>query len=237
MDFRDFEALTFDCYGTLIDWECGILDVLRPWSQRHGLSVTEDDLLTTFADSEARHERATPGKAYPQILQAVFQDIAKRFGVEAATEDARVFARSIRHWPAFDDSSPALRYFRQHYKLAIISNVDRASFAFSQAELGVEFDAVITAQDVGSYKPDLRNFRYALDSLKALGVGPDRIVHIAQSLYHDHEPAKKLGLRTVWVNRRAGRSGRGATRPPRSAVQPDLVMNDLAALVAAHRAC
>jgi len=236
MDIRDFDALTCDCYGTLIDWERGILDVLGPWAGQHGLEVSEDGLLQAFAEFESQHEAATPEKLYPEILQAVLTDVARRFGVDADPAEARAFGRSVRDWPAFPDSAAALSYLKQHYKLAIISNVDRDSFAHSRAKLGVEFDAVITAQDVGSYKPDLRNFEYALERLKALGVERDRILHVAQSLFHDHEPAKALGLRTVWINRRAGRPGWGATCPPRASVRPDLVVNDMAALAAAHRA-
>ncbi|MFQ5806363.1 MAG: haloacid dehalogenase type II [Phycisphaerae bacterium] len=236
MDFRNVDALTFDCYGTLIDWEQGILDVLEPWAQRYGLGVSNDELLASFGDFESEHEAATPRKLYPEILQAVFMDIARRYGVDPEPEEARAFARSVRAWPAFEDSAAALRCLKQHHKLAIISNIDRASFAHSQAKLGVEFDAVITAQDVGSYKPDRRNFEYAFERLKELGVERDGILHVAQSLFHDHEPAKALGLRTVWINRRAGRAGWGATRPPRGEVRPDLVVSDMAALVAVHRA-
>jgi 2-haloacid dehalogenase len=236
MNFADFEALTFDCYGTLIDWERGILDVLRPWTHRHRLAVSDDELLEAFGECEAQEEAAAPEKLYPRILQAVFADIAARYDVAADQGEARAFGHSVRDWPAFPDSAPALHYFKPHYKLAIISNVDRASFAHSQAKLGVAFDAVITAQDVGSYKPSLRNFEYAFEKLKALGVERHRILHVAQSLFHDHEPAKALGMRTAWIKRRAGKAGWGATGPPRATVRPDLVVNDMAALAAAHQA-
>jgi 2-haloacid dehalogenase len=235
MKLRDFDALTFDCYGTLIDWERGLVQVLRPWADRRRLGVPDDALLAAFAEFELQHEAATPERPYPEILQAVFADIARRFGVDADPGEAEAFGRSVRDWPPFPDSAAALRYLKRHYRLAIISNVDRDSFAHSQAKLGIEFDAVITAQDVGSYKPALRNFEHALERLKALGVERGRILHVAQSLFHDHEPARALGLRTVWINRRAGKAGWGATCPPRTAVQPDLVVNDMAALAAAHR--
>jgi 2-haloacid dehalogenase len=231
MNLREFEVLTFDCYGTLIDWERGILDALRPWRQRQRLDATDDELLQTFAELEARHEAATPGKLYPRILEAVFADMAGKYGVAAEAEDAAAFGRSVRDWPVFEDSPAALASLKRRYKLAIISNVDRASFAYSQARSGIEFDAVITAQDVGSYKPDRKNFQYALARLEALGVRRGRILHVAQSLFHDHEPAKALGLATVWVNRRAGKVGWGATRAPRGRVQPDLIVADLASLV------
>lgn len=235
MDLRDFDALTLDCYGTLIDWERGILAALRPWVARHGLVVSDDELLHAFGEHETRHQSATPGQPYPEILEAVFRGVAGRLGVSAAPEDARGFGQSIKDWPAFPDSPEALRYLKSHYKLAIISNVDRASFAHSQTRIGVEFDAVITAQDVGSYKPDLRNFEYAFAWLAELGVERTRTLHVAQSLFHDHEPAKALGMRTVWVNRRAGRTDRGATLEPRSEVKPDLVVDSMSGLVHAHR--
>jgi 2-haloalkanoic acid dehalogenase type II len=235
MDLQQFDALTFDCYGTLVDWERGILDALRPCRCQHRLEATDDELLVAFAESESKHEAATPGKLYPQILEAVFGDIARRFGLDLDPREAEAFGCSVRDWPAFEDSPAALRYLAQHFKLAIISNVDRDSFSHSQAKLGVDFDAVITAQDVGSYKPDLRNFKYAFDVLKDLGVQRDRILHVAQSLFHDHEPAKALGMRTVWINRRAGKPGWGATRTPNGTVQPDLVVNDLAEFADAHQ--
>ena len=230
MDLRDFEVLTFDCYGTLIDWERGILEALGPWRQRQRLHTTDDELLQAFAELEAGHEAAAPAKPYPQILEAVFADLASKYGVAAEAEQTAAFGRSVRDWPAFADSADALARLKQRYKLAIISNIDRASFAHSQARLGVEFDAIITAQDVGSYKPDRRNFEYALTRLDRSGVRRRRILHVAQSLFHDHEPAKALGLATVWVNRRAGKVGWGATRAPCGRVQPDLIVDDLASL-------
>ncbi len=161
---------------------------------------------------------------------------ARRFDVTADPAEARAFSRSVGDWPAFPDSAAALRYLKPHCKLAIISNVDRASAAHSPAKLGIEFDAVITAQDVGSYKPVLRNFEHAFEKLGALGIERARILHVAQSLFHDHEPAKALGLRTVWINRRAGKAGWGATRPPNNSARPDLVVNDMAGLATARRA-
>lgn len=236
MNLHDFDALTFDCYGTLIDWERGILDALRPWRERHTLNVSDDELLAAFGELESRHEAATPARLYPQILEAVLLDMAVRFSADAEPEELRAFGRSVRDWPAFPDSTAALRYLEQHYKLAIISNVDHASFSQSHAKLGVDFDAVITAQEVGSYKPALRNFEHAFDRLAELGIERGRVLHVAQSLFHDHEPAKQLGLHTVWINRRARKEGWGATRPPATSVQPDLVVDDLAGLVEAHLA-
>jgi 2-haloalkanoic acid dehalogenase type II len=236
MNLHSFDALTFDCYGTLIDWERGITDALRPWAARHGLHVSDDELLELHGRAESEHEAATPQLLYPQILEAVFADIARHFGVDPQPDEMKVFGRSVCDWPAFGDSPAALQYLQQNYKLVVISNVDRESFSHSQARLGVAFDAIITAQDVGSYKPDSRNFEFAFERLREMGIERGRILHVAQSLFHDHEPAKQLGLQTVWVNRRAAKTGYGATRPPQTDVQPDLEVNDLAGLVELHRA-
>jgi 2-haloacid dehalogenase len=142
----------------------------------------------------------------------------------------------VPRWPAFPDSAAALQYLKQHYKLVILSNVDRASFAESNKKLQVAFDRIVTAQDVGSYKPDLRNFRHLLAELERMGVRPQQILHTAQSLYHDVAPAKSIGLKTAWINRRKGRAGTGATVVPKGDATPDLEFPSMAALVEAHRA-
>ncbi|MCK4873915.1 MAG: haloacid dehalogenase type II [Phycisphaerales bacterium] len=236
MKLPDFEALTFDCYGTLIDWERGIVVALRPWLERHGIGIDDERLLTLYSESEPRQEALTPGRSYPGILKAVFAGIADTLKVDVTSAEMETFSRSVRNWPAFPDVPEALRYLKAHYRLFIISNVDRESFAHSNAKLDVEFDAIITAQDVGSYKPDLRNFEFALRRLQEMGIERTRVLHVAQSLFHDHEPAKSMGLQTVWVNRRAGKVGTGATPAPDSDVRPDIVVEDLAGLAAMHRA-
>lgn len=233
---HDFEALTFDCYGTLIDWERGILDALRPWRRRHGLILDHDTLLSLYSELESKHEAATPGKAYPEILRAVLTDVARRVDADVRPSELSAFGQSVRDWPAFDDSPAALGYLKRHFKLVVLSNIDRASFAHSNAKLGVVFDAIITAEEVGSYKPDVRNFEFMLRRLASMGVERGRVLHVAQSLYHDHVPAKGLGLPTVWVDRRAGRQGTGATPAPGEDVRPDVVVPDLAALASLHQA-
>ena len=236
MNWTAIGALMFDCYGTLIDWESGLLAALRPWVRRNGLSMSDEALLNAYADLEAAAEEASPSRLYPEILQTVLRGIAARIDARVTAEELEGFGMSVADWPAFDDSPTALRYLQRHYRLVIVSNVDRASFAHSQAKLGVEFDAVITAEDVGSYKPNPRHFECALDRLREMGVPRDRVLHVAQSLYHDHVPAKRLGLPTVWINRRATRNGWGATRAPGVEVRPDLVVDSMAGLVAVHRA-
>jgi 2-haloacid dehalogenase len=232
----DFDVLTFDCYGTLIDWETGICAAIDPWLRRRGITAAPEQILAAFAAAEAPQQEATPGMPYPELLARVHGAVAAHFGVAPDAEAAATFGRSIEHWPPFPDSTAALAYLKRHYKLVILSNVDRVSFAHSQRKLGVTFDAVYTAQDIGSYKPDPRNFEYMLARLAEQGVGRERILHTAESLYHDHVPAKRFGLATCWIHRRAGREGHGATRAPEAEARPDFRFATLEEMAEAHRA-
>ena len=232
----DFEVLTFDCYGTLIDWETGICAAIGPWLQARGVSATREQILAAFAAAEAPQQEATPGLPYPELLARVHGTIAADFDLAPEAAAAGAFGRSVADWPPFPDSAAALAYLKQHYKLVVLSNVDRASFAHSNQKLGVAFDAVYTAQDIGSYKPDPRNFEYMLARLAEQGIAREQILHTAESLYHDHVPAKRFGLATCWIHRRAARSGHGATRPPEVDVSPDFRFATLAEMAEAHRA-
>jgi 2-haloacid dehalogenase len=236
MRLGEFSVLTFDCYGTLIDWETGICEAIRPWLERQGARASRDQILAAFAEAEAPQQAATPGMLYPELLARVHLQIAERFGVAPDADGAAAFGRSIADWPAFPDSAEALAYLGRHYRLVILSNVDRASFAHSNEKLGVAFDAVYTAEDVGSYKPDPRNFEHMLARLGERGIAPAEILHTAESLYHDHVPAKRCGLATCWIHRRAGQAGHGATRAPEAEVTPDFRFATLAEMAAAHRA-
>lgn len=236
MKVSDFEALTFDCYGTLIDWETGIAERLHHWAKHHGLSVEREKLLTVFAEAEARAETQMPAALYPDILRKVHDEISLHFGVSSERWEADAFADSVGDWPAFPDTTEALRQLEKRYRLMVISNVDRASFARTQQKLGVEFDGLVTAQDVGTYKPHVRMFERAFEVLADMGIKRSRTLHVAQSLFHDHQPAKQLGLATVWVNRRRGRQGWGATRAPDGDVVPDIEVASLAELVALDEA-
>ena len=230
LDLHRFKALTFDCYGTLIDWETGILRVLRAWTRRHDRELSDDVLLTAFAEAEHGCQTETPDAAYPDILRAVHDRVAARLALPSSPAEADTLAESIRHWPPFGDAPAALAALKRHYRLVILSNIDRASFAHSNRLLGVAFDAVITAQDVGSYKPSHGHFLRAFEVLAKMGIERQEILHVAQSLFHDHVPAQALGLKTVWVDRRRGRAGWGAPPPPPVEVKPDLVVPDLAGL-------
>ena len=235
LQLANFKALTFDCYGTLIDWESGLLAELKPWLAPHGLGLTDDQILEAFGAEESRQEAVTPRKLYPEILAEVFRALGRRWNVSATDAAAAEFGRSVPRWPAFPDTVAALQHLKRHFKLVILSNVDRASFAKSNEKLKVEFDRVLTAEDVGSYKPDPRNFRYALSELATMGIRPEQVLHTAQSLFHDIVPAKALGLKTVWVNRRKGRASAGATPVPKGDAVPDLEVASMAELAALHR--
>jgi len=237
----DFTTLTFDCYGTLIDWEAGILAELRPWADARRVPLSDDALLEVFGTTEASVEADHPTHRYPQILEEVLRRLSSRFHVITGDEAVRDFGQSVGRWPAFPDSPAALAYLKQHYKLVILSNVDHASFAKSNARLGVEFDRIITAQDVGSYKPDLRNFRYMIDDVsRTLGTAPHQILHTAQSIFHDVVPAKAVGLTTMWINRRkAVGGGWGATPAPAvsgDATRPDYEVGSMGEFADRHRA-
>ena len=236
MKLTDFDVLTFDCYGTLIDWETGIDRALRPLISATGRDIGRNEALEAFAEIQSAQEHETPGMAYPDLLAAVHGRLAAEWGAESTPEQNAAFGASVPEWPPFADSADALRYLKGHYKLVILSNVDRASFAASAAKLGVDFDAVYTAGEIGSYKPSLNNFNYMLDRLAGMGIAKSAILHTAQSLFHDHAPAKAVGLARCWIDRRMGESGWGATKAPDEIPDVHVHYHSMAALADAHRA-
>jgi 2-haloacid dehalogenase len=198
-----YRALTFDCYGTLIDWESGIWDAGQPllMANRCG-DIDRETFLRAFAVAETTQERETPGMLYPDLLTRVHTTLAREFELKTTADLDRAFGASVPHWPAFPDTADALRVLKKHFKLVILSNVNRDGFAASNRKLGVAFDAVYTAEDVGSYKPNPANFRYLMDHLEAdLGIKPEGILHTAQSMHHDHVQAAAHGLATAWIDR------------------------------------
>ncbi len=231
MRLHDFDVLTFDCYGTLIDWETGIAQGLA------GLAGgrDRDTVLATFGAEEVAQQAETPDMPYAQVLQAVHGRLARLWGRPADTAADARFGASVRDWPAFPDTAGALAYLKLHYRLVVLSNVDHLSFQGSLPRLGVAFDAVHTAQDIGSYKPDPRNFRYLLDRLAEQGIAPSRVLHVAQSLFHDHAPANAIGLASAWIDRRHDQPGLGATAAPPEGVRWDFRFTSLEALAEAHR--
>jgi 2-haloacid dehalogenase len=217
MDYSGFDALTFDCYGTLIDWERGILAALPA-----GLDA--DEALAAFAQLESELE-AGPYLRYREVLARCYDGLAERFALPAPGREA--FADSVGDWPAFPDSPAALARLKERFKLGVITNCDDDLFAASNERLQVEFDWVITAEQARGYKPRTENFELAF---ARLDLPRERVLHVAQSLFHDHVPAKALGMPTVGLHPLQGRPG-GAATPPADA-EPDLTVPDLASLAA-----
>jgi 2-haloacid dehalogenase len=214
MDLTQFKALSFDCYGTLIDWETGILAVVRPWATESGLEVDDEQLLRDFASHESTVQREQPASLYPVILAEAFRRTGSSLGVAVDDAWAERLGGSVPDWPAFPDSSAALAALADHYRLIIVSNVHRAGFAASNEQLRGDFAAIITAEDVGGYKPADNHFIELDRRLSSLGIERSELLHVAQSLFHDHVPAHRRGLTSVWINRRHDRPGWGATAEP-----------------------
>ena len=233
MDLTRYRALSFDCYGTLIDWEAGIAAVLGPWARAAGLDLDDERLLEAYAGNEAAVEREQPAARYPEVLATAFRRTGEALGRTVDDAWARRLGDSVPDWPAFGDSAAALASLATHYQLIVVSNVHRDGFAASNRRLRGRFAAVLTAEDVGAYKPAPDHFRALFDTLDGLDIAPGELLHVAQSLFHDHVPAKRAGLATVWVNRRHDRPGWGATPEPAQAWGYDLEVRSLAELAAA----
>ena len=236
MNLADFDTLTFDCYGTLIDWETGIAAALEPLAARAGRAIGPDERVAAFGRHEHEEQARAPGAPYPEILAAVHAAVARDWGIDPDPALALAFGGSVPDWPAFPDSAAALRYLKRRFRLVILSNVHRAGFAASNEKLGVEFDAIYTAEDIGSYKPDPRNFHYMLEHLERdFGAARSGILHTAESLFHDCATARSLGLATAWIHRRAAAGGFGATRPVEEPPEVDFYFTSLAGMADAHR--
>ena len=233
LDFSRFKALTFDCYGTLIDWETGITDFTRARLAGDAALAAPDLILSSFAVSQAKHQQIRPALLYPEVLRRTWQDMEGTFGWEPDPANAQAFGASVGDWPAFPDTVESLKTLGQHYKLAILSNVDNASLEKSKKKLVAPFTFTVTAEDVGSYKPGLPHFERAFALFKEQGIGKDQILHVGQSKHHDVNPGRALGLTTVWVNRRHGKRGSGATLA--TDAQPDLTVTSMAELASAVR--
>lgn len=240
MRISDFNVLTFDCYGTLIDWESGMVAALESLTDRVEPELTRNQILEAHAVHESSQQVQTPGRPYRDILAIVYKRLAEQWGVHATHEDCVAYGRSVGDWPAFPDTVEALAYLKQHYRLVILSNVDNESFAQSNRRLGVAFDAIYTAEDVGAYKPARANFEYMLAKLdRGLGgnpIGRRDILHVAESLFHDHKPANEMELASCWIYRRHEDEGFGATMNPGEMPRFDFRFTSLGDMAEAHRA-
>jgi len=234
MKLTDFKALTFDCYGTLIDWESGMVAALQPLVAKVGRPLSRNEVLEAHARCESTQQLHTPGKRYSDVLATVYRRLSEEWGVPASWEECQAYGRSVRDWPTFPDSAEALKQLKKRYKLVILSNVDNESFAASNAKLGVTFDAIYTAEDIGSYKPAQANFDYMLEALEAgHGIGKADILHTAESMFHDHKPANQTGLASCWIYRRHADTGFGATMNPGAMPRYDFRFTSLGEMAAA----
>ncbi|MDH3666699.1 MAG: haloacid dehalogenase type II [Paracoccaceae bacterium] len=237
---KDFTTLTFDCYGTLIDWESGIWDAYQPLLMANGRDdIGRQPALVSHAALESDQQSATPAMVYPELLTTVHARFAERHGLTATADLDAAFGNSIAHWPAFPDTADALRRLKRHYRLVILSNVNRAGFTASNRKLGVEFNAIYTAEDVGTYKPNLSNFHFMLERLQAdLGIAKEDVLHTAQSLFHDHVPATEIGLAKAWIDRQGLSKGGdwGATAEVAERPEVDFIFPTLVAMADARDA-
>ncbi len=236
MKLTGFKALTFDCYGTLIDWESGMVEGLRSLTSKVTRKLTRDDILEAHARHESSQQLWTPARRYSELLSIVYKRLAEEWEVNISPAECDAYGQSVKDWPAFPDSAEALKYLKQHYRLVILSNVDNESFAGSNEKLGVGFDAIYTAEDIGSYKPSGRNFDYMLEKLHSLNIKKQDILHTAESMFHDHGPANRHGLANCWIHRRHNDEGFGATMKPGKMPSYDFRFTSMAAMVEAHKA-
>lgn len=223
LNFMQFECLTFDCYGTMINWESGLLGALKPILERHGVKLSDEEILRAYSEFEPAQQRRSYRK-YREILQGVVVDFGDRYSFRPALDEIESLPNSIESWKTFPDTVAALRRLKSKFKLAVISNIDDDLFAQSARWLEVPFDHVITAQQARSYKPSHNNFKLALERI---GLPRERVLHVAQSLHHDIAPCNELGIYSVWVNRKGHQR---ATK--QSNAKPDLEMQDLQTLAA-----
>jgi len=233
LDFSKYKVLTFDCYGTLIDWDSSITDIVTPWLNEMQSPVPPDLVVSTFALMQAKHQQTRPALLYPEVLRRSWRDIEEQFGWPEDQDRAESFARSVPAWRPFADTIESLRYLSRHFELAILSNVDNASLAETLKVLEVPFVFTVTAEDVGSYKPGRPHFDTAAEEIKKRGLGKNEWLHVAQSKHHDIAPGNALELATVWVNRRHGKKGTGATLA--ATAEPMLTVKTLGELVDLHK--
>ncbi|HEX3742013.1 MAG TPA: haloacid dehalogenase type II [Terriglobales bacterium] len=224
LDFSRFRIITFDCYGTLIDWESGILSAIRPILSAHGAHLSDPEILRMYGEIEA-HEESGEYQPYREILQAVVRGFGTRLGFGTSEQEQQSLPDSLASWKPFSDTVTALRQLKQKFKLGILSNIDEDLFAATAQQLAVDFDYVITASQARAYKPSLEIFRLAQ---KRMGLPGEKWLHAAQSIYHDVIPAQSLGISTVWVNRPSPSPNSGAAKPAQA--KPDIEVSSLHAL-------
>jgi 2-haloalkanoic acid dehalogenase type II len=235
VQLTDFKVLSFGCYGTLIDRESGIYYALRRLLGNGHVRLSREEVLAAFTRHEAAQQVETPGMLYSAVLTEVHRRLAREWGVLASDDDHALFGTSVPQWPVFADTPAALQYLKRYFNLVILSNVDRGSFAASSRRLEVRFDDVITAEEIGSYKPEPRNFEYLVDRVAKLGFDRREILHVAQSADRDLVPAGRCGLVSARIDRRHEKSGEGATVAPAGSVRCEFCFPSLVDMVKAHQ--
>lgn len=235
MKLSDFYALSFDVYGTLIDWESGMFTALKPLLEQAQEPLGRDEVLQAHSFYESLQQRQTPQRRYQDLLAVVYKRLAEEWGVVVSWDECLAYGQSVKQWPAFPDSAEALAYLKKHFQLFVISNVDQDSFQFSREKLGVTFDGVYTAEDMGAYKPNPANFDYMFQVMNRRGIGKNKLLHVAESMFHDHEPANTHQLASCHIYRRFDKRGFGATVEPERMPRFDFRFNSMAAFADAHR--
>jgi 2-haloalkanoic acid dehalogenase type II len=236
MRLTDFKALSFGCYGTLVDRASGLYAALQPLLSAGHISLPRDQVLGAFVRHEVAQQAETPAMIYSRVLVEAHRRLAREWGVLLSDESHALFGHSVAHWPIFADAPPALQYLKRFFKLAVLSNVDQESFAGTARRLEVRFDAVFTAEEIGSYKPDPRNFEYLIDRLAKAGVARGEILHVASSLPRDQEPAASCGIAFAWIDRPPRQEGGSQARIPRSrGANSDFRYANMVDMVKAHQ--
>jgi len=235
LDLRNFKALTFDVYGTLIDWEPSIISMFQSVAdQYYGVDLSREQLLLEFDRARAQLQRVRPALLYPEVLRRAYNEFCERYAIPANDAERELFANAVMLWPAFPDAREALSYLHRHFKIGLLSNIDDKSLSFSTRKLGLTADVIATAEGVAAYKPDHDHFLAAFESFAAIGVSKDQILHVGQSLRADVIPANALGIKVAWI-KRPGRS-LGSRVEDAKGAQPNIAFDTLEQLAALHRA-
>jgi putative hydrolase of the HAD superfamily len=230
MNLRDAKILTFDVVGTLIDFEAGLLNCIRPLAARAGVELDDESILVSYGKAEAAEHERTPGLPFPAMLPSIYRSMAKQLGLPAGTVETDVLHASIPDWPAFADSVEALMRLRKHYRLVAMTNSDNWALGHFARTLAQPFDDTVTAEDVGTCKPDPQFFAYARGRQSVHGYRLNDYLHVAQSQFHDIGVAKGLGYKVCWIQRRKGKEGFGGTPAPTEVTTPHYHFSTLAGL-------
>lgn len=231
---KEYTTLSFDVYGTLIDWESGMITGLRPLTDRLDSEMSDDAVLEMHARNESGAQAQTPARLYSDILATVYRRCAEELRLDVDWDECERYGASVPDWPDFPDSAEALAYLKQHYRMIVLSNVDNRSFAGAARKLGIAWDSVFTAEDIGSYKPAQRNFDYLLAGIERMGIARGELLHTAESMFHDHVPARANGLDSAWIFRRHAKTGFGATMDPGQPAETSFRFNSLREMAEAH---